>query len=76
MPKIYWELNWLNQEDPNLIKFIKENLLIPPPTPGQNINLRNNFDGKQAWHHQGQNGEALIIETLYGLNKEINKKSK
>ena len=30
-PKIHWELNWLNQWDQKLIKFIKDELLIPPP---------------------------------------------
>ena len=28
---IYWELNGLNQEDPYLIQFIREKILIPPP---------------------------------------------
>ena len=30
-PKIHWELNWLNQWDQKLIKFIRDELLIPPP---------------------------------------------
>ena len=28
---IYWDFNGLHQEDPKLIKFIKETILIPPP---------------------------------------------
>ena len=28
---IHWDFNGLHQEDPKLIQFIKENVLIPPP---------------------------------------------
>ena len=28
--KIYWDLNGRHQDDPYLINFIKENILIPP----------------------------------------------
>ena len=28
---IYWDFNGLHQEDPKLIQFIKETVLIPPP---------------------------------------------
>ena len=31
VPKIFWELNWLDQRNPMLIQFIKEKILIPPP---------------------------------------------
>ena len=76
MPKLYWELNWLNQWDPRLIKFIKEELLIPPPFPKQKLNLQNEFDMRKPWQHQGQNGEAIAVESLYGLNKANKNRSK
>ena len=72
-PQIYWDLNWLNQWDHRLIKFIKENLLIPPPTYSEKgVNLQNQFDPAHAWKFQGQHGEALAVEYLYGL-KSIGK---
>ena len=74
MPKIHWGLNWLNQWDPRLIKFIREELLISPPSPKQKLNLQNEFDPMKPWKHQGQNGETLAIESLYGLNKVENNK--
>ena len=36
---IYWELNWMNQEDPYLIQFIREKILIPPPGSLEEGNL-------------------------------------
>ena len=71
--KIYWELNWLDQRDPRLIKFIKDEILIPPPS-NKKLNLWNEFDDKKPWKHQGQNGEALVVEYFYYLN-QIDKKS-
>ena len=32
-PQIYWEVNGLKQDDPDLIKFIREEILIPPYLP-------------------------------------------
>ena len=32
-PRIYWEVNGLMQDDPDLIKFIREEILIPPYLP-------------------------------------------
>ena len=56
--------------------FIKENLLIPPPTYSErNVNLRNQFDPDKAWKFQGQHGEALAVEYLYGL-KSIGKNTR
>ena len=67
-PKIYWGLNWLSQKDPKLIRFIKEKILIPPPYVKQSLNLLEPFDEKKSWKHQGTHGEALAVETVYGLN--------
>lgn len=68
-PEIYWELNWLNQWDHRLIKFIKDELLIPPPKYSEKkLNLRNKYNLEHAWTYQGQHGEALVVEHLYGLN--------
>ena len=67
-PKIYWGLNWLSQKDPKLIQFIKEKVLIPPPCVRQSLNLLEPFDEKKPWAHQGTHGEALAVETVYGLN--------
>ena len=69
VPKIHWELNWLNQWDQKLIKFIKDELLIPPPTYSEkNLSLMNKYYPKHAWKHQGQNGEALVVEYIYEKN--------
>ena len=69
VPKIHWELNWLNQRDPKLIEFIKNELLIhPPKISKQNINLSNKYDRNKPWKHQGQHGEALVVEYMYGPN--------
>ena len=69
--KIYWELNWFNQWDHRLIRFIREELLIPPPTYSpQGLNLTERFDPKEQWKHQGQNGEPLVVESLYNLNAQ------
>ena len=67
IPKIFWELNWLSQWDPKLIQFIKENVLIPPPRVKQSLILLNEFSEKQPWTHQGTHGEALAVESIYGL---------
>ena len=76
--KIFWELNWLNQRDPKLIHFIKENILIPPPRIKQDLNLFEPFDNKKPWKHQGTHGEALAVETIYGMKgkKKITGKEK
>ena len=67
-PKIHWELNWLNQWDPQLIEFIKNHLLIPPPKYSmKNLNLRNKYDPDHAWKYQGQHGQAIAVEYLHGL---------
>ena len=68
-PKIHWEFNWSSQWDPRLIKFIREELLIwPPKYSNRNLNLVNEYDPVKPWMHQGENGEALAVEYLYGLD--------
>ena len=69
-PRINWDLNWLSQDDPKLIEFIKENLLIPPNASKEGLKLRNQYNDNEPWKHQGQNGEALIIEYVLELNKK------
>ena len=72
-PTIYWELNWLNQWDHRLIKFIKDHILIPPPKYAEkNLNLRDKYNLEHAWKFQGQHGEALAVEYLYGLKSPEN----
>ena len=69
-PKIHWEFNWANQWDPRLIKFIRDELLIRPPTySNKNLNLVNEYNPVKPWMHQGENGEALAVEYLYGLDR-------
>ena len=68
-PKIYWGLNWLSQKDPKLIRFIKEKILIPPSRVKQPLNLLEPFDKKKPWKHQGTHGEALAVESIYGLKR-------
>ena len=72
VPKIYWGLNWLSQKDPKLIRFIKEKVLIPPPCVKQRLNILEQFDEKKPWKHQGTHGEALAVETIYGLKRKKN----
>ena len=70
VPKIFWELNWLSQRNPMLIQFIKEKILIPPPRVKQPLNLLEPFDQKKPWKHQGTHGEALAVESIYGLKRK------
>ena len=70
VPKIFWELNWLSQRDPKLIHFIKERILIPPPRVKEPINLLEPFDMSKPWKHQGTHGEALAVESIYGLKRK------
>ena len=67
--KIHWELNWLNQRNPRLIKFLRDEVLIPPPVLIEKVNLKDEIDENQPWKHQGQNGEAVVVEYIYGLRK-------
>ena len=39
-------------------------------TGKKKLNLLKDFDESQPFYHQGQNGEALLVESLYELNKE------
>ena len=67
--KIYWRLNLFNQWDHRLIRFIKEELIIPPPSCSKKwLNLTDKFDPKGPWKHQGQNGEPIVVEQLYNLD--------
>ena len=75
-PKIFWELNWLSQRDPKLIRFIKKNILIPPPPFKQPLNLCEPFDKNKPWKHQGTHGEALAVDTIYGRKRKIKTKER
>ena len=71
--KIRWELNWLNQKDEQLIKFIREHVLIPPPINQGNILLEKEYNENKPWEYQGLDGQGLIVEYLYGLRSERNR---
>ena len=72
--EMFWELNWLNQWDPRLIKFIKKKILLSPPKVENHLNLNIGFDENQPWKHQGQNDEGLFVEYLHDLiNHNISK---
>ena len=62
-------MNWLNQWDPRLIEFIRDEILIPPPSLKQKLNLTYGFDEHEPWNHQGQNGEVLAVEYVHGLGQ-------
>ena len=70
VPQIHWELNWSNQRDQRLIGYIRDELLIPPPTCSKNnLNLQNEYDPNNPWKHQRQNGEALVLNTCMDYMK-------
>ena len=62
--KIYWDLNGLHQDDPKLIEFIKENVLVPPdPLPLEML-------GKPtAQRLKGQFEQVPMVEKLLRLKK-------
>ena len=73
-PQIRWEFNWANQWDQRLVKYIRDELLIPPPKYStKNLNLVNEYDPNKPWKHQGLNGEPIAVEYLYGLDKIENR---
>ena len=76
--KIYWDLNWMDQSDPKLINFIKNEILIPPPASEKNLNLNINMSETetQPWLIQGQNGEAFLVDQLYKMEDVESKKRK
>jgi len=62
MTKIYWAVNGMKQDDPVLIDFIRDNVLVKPSHPsssGTNSNLVN---------MGGQMGQPFEVEKLLGLN--------
>ena len=71
--KIHWELNWLHQRDEHLIQFIREHILIPPPVKKGKLLLQKEYNEKKPWEYQGLDGQALIVEHLYGLSLEKNR---
>ena len=72
--QIHWELNWSNQWDQRLVRYIRDELLIPPPAYSKkSLNLANKYDQNSPWKHQGQYGEALAVEYLHGLHKIENR---
>ena len=73
--KIYWDLNGLHQEDPNLIKYIKDNILVPPSV-NKPLNIRHiNTPIK----HMGQVNQVEIAMEILGdkaMKKSKNSKTK
>ena len=66
---IYWELNWLHQTDPKLIQFIKNHVLIPPPSSYDlNATYRRKYAIKDL-HHTGMNGEVIAAKILLGFKQ-------
>ena len=48
--------------------------MIPPPRVRKTLNLLEPYNKNKPWKHQGTHGEALAVESIYGLKKV--KKSK
>lgn len=66
--KIYWDLNGLSQEDPELIKAIKEEVLIKPSK--EKINLKN---GPSAKRLKGQFDQVTKAEEILKINESKKK---
>ena len=62
--KIYWNLNGLHQDDPKLIEFIKENVLVAPDLLPLEM-----LGGPSARRIMGQYEQVPMIEKLLGLKK-------
>ena len=76
--KIYWDLNRMDQSDPQLIDFIKNEILIPPPASEKQLNLDINMSKAetQPWRIQGAHGEAFLVAQLYKMENAKSKKRK
>ena len=62
--KIYWALNGMKQDDPVLIEFIKENVLVEP----DNLPLKlDELNVKRLEEMGGQFGQAFEVEKVLGL---------
>jgi hypothetical protein len=62
--KVYWALNGMKQDDPVLIEFIKENVLVEPDNlPLKLANLKVNGLTKMG----GQYGQPFEVEKILGL---------
>lgn len=66
--KIYWALNGMKQEDPILIEFIRNHVLIKP----KNVK---SYQNRSDSSMRGQYGQPLQVETILGL-KETSKDKK
>ena len=62
--KIYWNLNGLHQDNPKLIDFIKENVLVAPDSLPLEM-----LGGPSARRIMGQYEQVPMIEKLLGLKK-------
>ena len=69
--KVYWALNGMKQDDPALIEFIKENVLVEP----DNLPLKlDKF--KNIKEMGGQFGQPLEVEKILGLKSSKKDKQK
>ena len=63
--KVYWALNGMKQDDPVLIEFIKENVLVEPDNlPLKLANLKVNGLTKMG----GQYGQPFEVEKILGTS--------
>lgn len=67
--KLYHEVNGMKQDDPTLIQFVRNHVLIPPPE-GKPLDLLS-ISGRRL---QGQFGQVGVAEEILGLKPKMKKK--
>lgn len=67
------DLIGLHQDDPKLIKAIKDRVLIPPPIPKKKLNL---VVPLTSFRLKGQFGQSYAMEEIFQKNKLLKKRSK
>ena len=65
--KIYWALNGMKQDDPVLIEFIKENVLVEPDNLPLKLDNQWIYKGKRLKTMGGQFGQPFEVEKILGL---------
>ena len=68
--KIYWDLNGRHQDDPYLINFIKENILIPPSSLPLQLKHGLSSDGAMK-NLGGQYKQVPVVEDLLKLKHKL-----